>query len=295
MEEDPIEILRRRSWTAWKALALQRNPPGDPDLISSKLHLAEARVAMQRAPRYLDWLRRLCLAKPPDLEALVSEPIAELAYQLLWNKPAGLIGVESLIEAFQRIQLNETFMTDLQEVVKWATLRANTIVAQIQGVPETLELHGLYSGAEINAAFGKATIMGGGSRGTGVVTFHDQKVIVHLVTFEKTVRQFSESTMYRDFPTRPDLLHWESQSVTTQDGKLGKLYAAHESTGYKILFFSRIRKEAAIGLTSPFLFLGCGKFIDATGNRPIAIRWHLEHPMPQAHFREARVVCGLEP
>jgi hypothetical protein len=226
---------------------------------------------------------------------LVREPIAELAYQLLWNRSSKVIGVESLFDAFQRLQLNKTFMTDLQEVVEWAALRANTVGAKILGVPATLELHGLYSGAEINAALGKATIAGGGSRGTGVIPFHEQKVIVHLVTFEKTARQFSESTMYRDFPTRPDLLHWESQSVATQDGKLGKLYSTHESTGYKILFFSRIRKEASSGFTSPFLFLGAGKFIDATGNRPIAIRWHLDHPMPLNHYREARVVCGLEP
>jgi hypothetical protein len=101
--------------------------------------------------------------------------------------------------------------------------------------------------------------------------------------------------MYRDFPTRPDLLHWESQSLATQTSKLGKIYANHEALGYRILFFTRIRKEVGAGLTSPFLFLGCGKFIDATGQRPIAIRWQLERAMPMEHYRDARIVCGLEP
>lgn len=293
-EEDPIELLRRRSWSAWKALATHQDPPKDPELETCKLNLAEARVALQRAPRYLDWLEQLSSVRPFELEALARDPFAELAYQLLWNRPAEKLGITTLAEAFHRLHLNQTFMADLREIVEWSKLRSNTPSSQLKGLPSTLELHGLYSGSEINAAFGKTSLTGGGSRGTGVIPIHDQKTIIHLVTFEKTERQFSESTMYRDFPTRPDLLHWESQSVATQAGKLGRLYASHHAQGYRILFFSRIRKEIVTGVTSPFLFLGSGKFVDANGNRPIAIRWQLESSMPMSHYREARIVCGLE-
>jgi hypothetical protein len=161
-------------------------------------------------------------------------------------------------------------------------------------LPATLELHGTYSSTEINAMFGSNAFEGGGSRGVGVVHFEDPKVVVHLVTFEKNEKQFSETTMYRDFPTAPNLLHWESQAAATQTGKMGRIYANHETLGYRILFFTRIRKQAAQGVTSPFLFLGPGRFLDATGNRPIAIRWQLEHPMPIAHYREARLASGME-
>jgi hypothetical protein len=293
-QEDPFELLRRRSWSAWKALVERTDPPEDPDLDSCKLNLSQARVAMQRAPLYLDWLERLATADSTEMERLSRDPLAILAYQLLWNRSAERLGVTTLDGAFQRLCLNQTFLADLQEIVEWSKMRANSIGPQLHGIPSTLELHGLYSGSEINAAFGKATLAGGGSRGTGVIPIHDQKAIVHLVTFEKNKRQFSESTMYRDFPTRPDLLHWESQCVATQDGKIGRIYSTHQSQGYRILFFSRIRKELAPGLTAPFLFLGCGNFIDAIGNRPISIRWQLDYPMPLSHYREARVACGLE-
>lgn len=129
---------------------------------------------------------------------------------------------------------------------------------------------------------------------TGVIPIHTQKIIVHLVTFEKTERFFSDSTMYRDYLTNPTLLHWESQSAVTQSGRMGMVYANHEKQGYRILFFSRIRKHATNGVTSPFVFLGAGRFLDATGNKPIAIRWQLEHPVPMDHYREARQVCGLD-
>lgn len=86
----------------------------------------------------------------------------------------------------------------------------------------------------------------------------------------------------------------ESQSVATRPGTMGRMYANHREMGCRILFFTRIRIEVTSGMTSPFLFPGCGNFLDVIGERPISIRWELDHPMPMAHFREARTVCGLD-
>ena len=292
--EDPVELLAKRSWSHWKSTVRNEPPPDDPDLTDFKLHLALARVALQRAPRYLGWLSNLAEADQADLDSLSNQPFAAPAYQLLWNRKGAEIGASNLTEAYQRLFQNPSIIQDLAEVVDWAKSQSPARPPIFPNLPSTLELHGNYSSTEINAIFGKNAFDGGGSRGVGVVHFEEQKVIVHLVTFEKNEKQFSETTMYRDFPTAPDLLHWESQAAATQSGKMGSIYANHEALGYRILFFTRIRKEAAKGVTSPFLFLGPGKFLDATGSRPIAIRWQLSHPMPTAHYREARLASGME-
>ncbi len=292
--EDPIDLLAKRSWSHWKAIVRHEPPPEEPDLAPFKLHLLLARAALQRAPQYLHWIKRLTQATEANLESLCQEPLAKPAYQLLWNRKGQEIEAANLTEAFQRLHHNPSIIRDLAEVVDWAQSLAPALTPQLPGIPSTLELHGLYSSTEINAIFGKDAFNGKGSTGVGVIHFEAQKIIVHLVTFEKNEKQFSETTMYRDFPTAPDLMHWESQAAATQNGKMGKIYANHESLGYRILFFTRIRKEAARGVTAPFLFLGEGKFLDATGNRPIAIRWQLQHPMPTAHYREARLVSGME-
>jgi superfamily II DNA or RNA helicase/HKD family nuclease len=292
--EDPIELLAKRSWSQWKHIVRNEPSPHDPDLTDFKLHLTLARVALQRAPRYLDWLSELANTDPANIDSLCDQPFANPAYQLLWNRKGTEIGVSNLTEAYQRLFQNPSIIQDLAEVVDWAKSQSPAHSPIFPSLPSTLELHGTYSSTEINAIFGKNAFDGGGSRGVGVVHFEDQKVVVHLVTFEKNEKQFSETTMYRDFPTAPDLLHWESQTAATQSGKMGRIYANHEALGYRILFFTRIRKEAAKGITSPFLFLGPGKFLDATGNRPIAIRWQLQYSMPTAHYREARLVSGME-
>jgi hypothetical protein len=293
-QEDPIELLSKRSWSHWKAWVRSEQSPNEPDLRNFKLHLALARVALQRAPDYLNWLARLAKASGDELTLLAAETLAKPAYQILWNRNASEIEATNLTEAYQRLSHNVSVMRDLAEVVDFARSRSSLRSTTIENLPETLELHGVYSSKEINAIFGADAFNGRGSTGVGVIHFEAQKVIVHLVTFEKNEKQFSESTMYRDFPTAPDMLHWESQANTTQASKIGRIYANHEALGYRILFFTRIRKEAAKGVTSPFLFIGEGKFLDATGNRPIAIRWQLHHPMPMAHYREARRVCGLD-
>jgi len=292
--EDPIELLAKRSWSQWKAIVRDEQPPEDPDLGAFKLHLLLARAALQRAPRYLHWIKRLTQSNPANLESLCHEPLAKPAYQLLWNRNGREIEAANLTEAFQRLHRNPSVIRDLAEVVEWAQSLAPANALQLYGLPDTLELHGLYSSTEINAIFGKDAFHGKGAKGVGVIHFEEQKVVVHLVTFEKNEKQFSETTMYRDFPTAPDLLHWESQAAATQQSMMGRIYAEHVSRGYRILFFTRIRKEAARGVTAPFLFLGEGKFLDATGNRPIAIRWQLQHPMPIAHYREARLASGME-
>jgi len=44
------------------------------------------------------------------------------------------------------------------------------------------------------------------------------------------------------------------------------------------------------GETAPFIFLGpASDLISAEGNRPIAIGWELEHPVPAELFEIARV------
>ncbi len=292
--EDPIEMLAKRSWSQWKAVTQRKPAPEDPDLVPFKLHLALARVALQRGPRYLEWLGKLAMAGPEEVPTLCTHPFASPAYQLLWNRNAREIGANNLVEAYQRLIRNRSLMEDLAEVVDWAKSHTSVSSRILPDLPVALELHGTYSSTEINAIFGKNAFEGSGSRGVGVVHFEDQKVVVHLVTFEKNEKQFSETTMYRDFPTAPNILHWESQAAATQSGKMGRIYASHEALGYRILFFTRIRKEAARGVTSPFVFLGTGKFLDASGNRPIAIRWQLEYAMPTAHYREARLASGME-
>ncbi len=192
-QEDPIELLSKRSWSQWKSLTRNEQTENDPDLAGFKLHLALARTALQRAPQYLNWLARFAKASGEELKLLAAEPFAKPAYQILWNRNAKEIEATNLTEAYLRLTRNASVMRDLAEVVDFAQSRSPLHSKTISNLPETLEIHGVYSSKEINAIFGADAFNGRGSTGVGVIHFEAQKVIVHLVTFEKTKNNFRKA------------------------------------------------------------------------------------------------------
>lgn len=138
----------------------------------------------------------------------------------------------------------------------------------------SLELHAQYSNSDIKAALGMATLESAGPVGVGVLHFSNIKAYAALITFQKTEREFSPSTMYADYPISRELLHWESQSNTTQNSDTGQNLIHHMERGYTILIFVRAAKKRN-GITTPFTYLG-----------PAV--WRLHHPMPADIFEENR-------
>jgi Domain of unknown function (DUF3427) len=108
-----------------------------------------------------------------------------------------------------------------------------------------------------------------------------------LVTFQKTEKLFSPSTMYHDYPISRELLHWETQSQTSQASDTGQNLIHHAERGYTMLFFARSQKRVD-GITTPFTFLGPAKLVRFTSERPIQMIWRLNHSMPVEMFEANR-------
>ena len=108
---------------------------------------------------------------------------------------------------------------------------------------------------------------------------------VFLITLKKSEADFSPTTMYRDYPISPTLFHWESQSTTSVASNTGQRYLNGEST---VLLFARDQAKSEYG-TAPYVFLGPATYVSHTGDRPIAITWNLQHPMPIEFFNASAV------
>jgi len=117
--------------------------------------------------------------------------------------------------------------------------------------------------------------------------FPQIKTVVSLVTFQKTEKEFSPSTMYQDYPISRELLHWETQGQTSQASETGQNLIHHQERGYTMLFFVRSRKKVD-GSTVPFTFLGPAKLVSFQSERPIQMVWQLDHLMPVEIFHENR-------
>lgn len=284
--ESAVDLLLRRSWSEWKRLNNFITEGETTEICPDTRSLA--RVSQVNSPAYLDALEQLINAST-DPEA---HPLAPSAHFLFWTKSPSDLGFNSYSESFNQIRKNTSYCNDVLEIVSYA--RAFSVVPKSLDLPFhcPLTLHGNYGMREVSAAFGKANQQTSGPTGTGVISVPEKKLYLHFVTFEKSEKLFSESTMYRDYPISATRLHWESQSNTAQPTPTGQNYIHHEKRGYTILFFARVRKTNG-KLTSGFTFLGEGIFISAKGDRPIAIEWELPHALPAAFHHEAKLASGL--
>jgi superfamily II DNA or RNA helicase len=287
---DPEALLKQVTWSQWKARARLRPPPNDPDL--TLLRQSLLRAAQTNGPaelrRNLDVLSALADNNVPDAVARAGESAIGFHYRL-WGKSGRDVGVPTVQESFERLARNPSIISDLQEILAWS--EDETRVSG--GIPDlpfvcSLELHAQYGNDDIKAALGKATLMSAGERGVGLLHFPPPlRAYVLLITFQKTEREFSPTTMYADYPISRELLHWESQSNTSQLSETGQNLINHRERAYTILVFVRATKRQN-GVTVPFTYLGPAERETYEHERPISIVWKLRSPMPASIFEENR-------
>lgn len=286
---EPEVLLAKESWSEWKAKAQLAPIPVDPDL--SRLKKALLRTAFINGPKEASLLRQVLrqVTAGEVIEALtLAGSSAMLLYYRIWGEKAERAGVESLEDAFRRLSANPTVCADMDEILAWSL--DSTEVAGIN--PELpfdvpLELHAQYGIKEIQAAFGRASLESSGQTGVGVMHFPEMKTYVLLVTFQKTEKEFSPSTMYADYPISRELLHWESQANTAQHHNDGQNLINHKERGYIVLVFARGLKKRN-GVTAPFTFLGPVDRVNYESERPIKMVWRLKYPMSVEMFEENR-------
>ncbi|MEN8737070.1 MAG: DUF3427 domain-containing protein [Akkermansiaceae bacterium] len=289
-EEDSVTLLTRRSWSAWKEMAgflvEAENESKAPE------QNAQVRLSLVNAPRYLALIDKVLTGPEGQLSELVNDAYAVSLYFLLWNKKSADLGFASVKEAFHALHQNPRSLSDLREILEFAKSRATATTLPEDRVKYPLELHGVYSRQEIFAAFGKALPQKPSSNREGVMHMNELNASLHLFTFKKTEQFFSETTSYRDYPISQKLIHWETQSNTTQESPVGQRYLSQRETDYRVFLFARIENKMG-KLASPLVFLGPANLVSAKGNKPIEMVWELEHAMPYEFFIEAKRAAGV--
>jgi hypothetical protein len=101
-------------------------------------------------------------------------------------------------------------------------------------LPVPLRVHGHYTRAEIEAAFGVLSTVSPWIHREGVLWHQPSATDLLFITLRKSEALFSPSTRYRDLALGPSLFHWESQSTTTAASATGQRTIHHASRGSKV-------------------------------------------------------------
>jgi hypothetical protein len=144
-----------------------------------------------------------------------------------------------------------------------------------------LAIGATYTRDEILAAFGRLEPGVRYSHQAGPWFHEPAGTEVLFITLRKTERDYSPTTMYRDYAISPELFHWESPHTTRQTSAPGQRWLQQRTNGLRVLLAVREHKLDAWGATAPYALLGPADLVSAEGERPIAITWRLRTPHPR--------------
>ena len=186
---------------------------------------------------------------------------------------------KSISEFIQYIR-NSPFINEIRGILDYNRNKIRTVPAEVTlGYRSPFEIHCKYTRSQIMAGFGISTFEKKGSWREGVLDIKNKKTHIFTVDLKKSKKDFSPTTLYKDYAISRDKFHWQSQSQTTQKSPVGQSYINHVKNGYNVLLFVRSEKNVN-GKTEPYTFLGKARFDSCEGNRPVSFVWDMEEEIP---------------
>jgi hypothetical protein len=116
----------------------------------------------------------------------------------------------------------------LHELLGLLDERSMTLTRPSSLAPEIpLHVHAMYSRDEILGAYGVGSPAHPPQFREGVRYIESAATHLLLVTLKKAEREYSPTTLYRDYAISPTLFHWESQSTQSAGSPTIRRYEEH--------------------------------------------------------------------
>ncbi|MGI8727669.1 MAG: DUF3427 domain-containing protein [Solirubrobacterales bacterium] len=281
-----------RSWTQLRRDAGHSTPPTADEDLEQRALRAIGRMTHIDDPERVTFYSQLLRADTPPLLESMDERHTRLLTMLAWGLGSGS-GTHDSLEPFLDVLWSEdTVREELVQMLEVVDGRSRTRPGPSPLEPEVpLTRHARYSRQEIVAALGYESGVKPKVTQGGILWVPQARSDVFFVDLRKAERDYSPTTMYRDYAVSPSLFHWESQSRQTPTQPTVQRYINHEAEGSRVLLFVREQRSGELG-TQPYEFLGPVRYQSHQGERPVAFTWELLSPMPEETFEVARSVAA---
>ncbi|MGI8414498.1 MAG: DUF3427 domain-containing protein [Solirubrobacteraceae bacterium] len=281
-----------RSWTNLKrAAAHPTAAPSDGEFERQSLR-AMSRLTHIDDPERIAFYRGILLESDPPTIGALDERQRRLLTMLARGLGCASSPCPSLDDYYLALWLDEAPLHELVELLELLDAQSTTRSRLSALAPEVpLALHARYTRIDVLAALG----LGDGTKPPpsreGLTSTPDERYDAFFVDLQKAERDYSPTTMYRDYAINRELFHWESQTTQTPQQPRVRRWIEHQQRGGDILLFVRDKKRSELG-TRPFTFLGPVTYVDHRGERPVAFTWRLPVSMPEELFEVARSVAA---
>jgi superfamily II DNA or RNA helicase/HKD family nuclease len=263
------------SWSALcEAAGIEVKPQGPNEAILRKalgrlLHIDDS----ERLSQYAKWAAQADAPILSDLKARKTRLLRMLVASLCNELKDKHLSLEHAVDlVWQHSQV----LAELQELVVALQNRISHKHSPYEPFGDNpLQIHARYTRIEMLAAYGEGDNALTPTWREGVKWSQQKKTDVMAFTLSKTPGRFSPTTMYRDYAINQNLIHWETQSQTSEASATGQRYIHHQKQGSHIALFARETSE-----DRAFWCLGKARYVEHEGERPMAIKWRLERSLP---------------
>lgn len=262
--------------------------------IENVMTKALSRFACVDSRRWIAFmLRILTNTGYPDFAKLtdIEKRMFQMFYITMWGKAIEDWTADEVSENIHALLNSPTMLSELIALLRYNYNRIDFIDEPVDlGFDCPLDLHCSYTREQLLVAmdFMKPSIVR-----EGVKWLPDKNIDVFFITLNKSDKDYSPTTMYQDYSINETLFHWQSQSTTNAEGKVGQRYINHRKNGSKVLLFVREFKNDIYGNTAPYTYLGTANYVSHNGSRPMNITWKLDDPIPAKYLKKTnKLVVG---
>lgn len=289
---DPRSIYKFSSFSRLCARADVTENFEEP--IENVMTKALSRFACVDSRRWIAFmLRILTNTGYPDFAKLtdIEKRMFQMFYITMWGKAIEDWTADEVSENIHALLNSPTMLSELIALLRYNYNRIDFIDEPVDlGFDCPLDLHCSYTREQLLVAmdFMKPSIVR-----EGVKWLPDKNIDVFFITLNKSDKDYSPTTMYQDYSINETLFHWQSQSTTNAEGKVGQRYINHRKNGSKVLLFVREFKNDIYGNTAPYTYLGTANYVSHNGSKPMNITWKLDEPIPAKYLKKTnKLVVG---
>lgn len=228
-----------------------------------------------------------------DFSALsdVEKRMMQMFYITIWGKSIEDWNDQEVIDNLYSLSDSPVLLSELIALLEYNYNRIDFIDDTVDlGFDCPLDLYCTYTRDQLLVAM---DFMKPNTVREGVKWLPDKELDVFFITLNKSDKDYSPTTMYNDYSINETLFHWQSQSTTNADGKVGQRYINHRRLGSKVLLFVREFKNDPYGNTAPYTYLGIANYVTHNGSRPMNVTWQLDKAIPAKYLKKTnKLVVG---
>ena len=256
---------------------------------------ALGRLAVINSRRWISFLLNLL----PQLDNIdfgalgqLEQRMLQMFYVTVWGKAAEDWASDEVLDNLYGLSDSPVLLGELLNLLRYRYEQIDFIDEPVDlGFDSPLDLHCTYTRDQLLVAMDflkPATVR------EGVKWLPEKNLDVFFITLNKSDKDYSPTTLYKDYSINERLFHWQSQSTTAADSPTGQRYIHHRERGSKVLLFVReFKADRITGGAEAYTFLGTASYVKHEGSKPMNITWKLDRPIPAKFLKKTnKLVVG---